>query len=99
MTDAPMFYQMFNILQESGIYYPKINNVDYYLDIVLYYNNDKLENAYQEFTRKYDKTEYEPLYYYIYIILLNDSHTNINMELYENIIIYLLDFYQINYTY
>ena len=82
-----MFYPMFKILQEKKIYYPKINNTDVYLDFIeKNYENHELENKYQDYTKLYDKTEFDWLYYYLYVILFIDFDSNIDRELYEKII-------------
>ena len=85
MTDA-MFYPMFKILQEKKIYYPKINNTDVYLDFIeKNYENHELENKYQDYTKLYDKKEFDWLYYYVYVFI--DFDSNIDRELYEKIIV------------
>jgi hypothetical protein len=87
MTDAAMFYYLYKQLQENNIYHSKINDADYYLDFIeKNMNNDELENAYQDFTKIYDKTNIDWVYYYVYIIIFNDFTNNINKELYEKII-------------
>ena len=73
MTDSAMFYPLFNKLQEKSIYSPKITNADVYLDYITNnLNNNELENAYQDFTKIFDIKSFEWMYYYVYIILLND---------------------------
>ncbi len=88
MTDRAMFYPLFEILQEKQIYCPKINDADIYLNFIeSNQDNDEVENAYQEFTQLYDKNNFDWLYYYIYIILLNDScELIIDEDLYEKIV-------------
>jgi hypothetical protein len=87
MTDDAMFYPMFTILQENKVYCPKINNADVYSDFIeKNYENNELENKYQDYTKLYDKTEFDWLYYYLYIILFIDFDSNIDRELYEKII-------------
>ena len=81
-----MFYVLFKILQENKIYYPKINNADVYLDFIeKNYENNELENKYQDYTKLYDKKEFDWLYYYVYVFI--DFDSNIDRELYEKIIV------------
>jgi hypothetical protein len=87
MTDGAMFYPMITILQENKVYYPKINNADVYLDFIeKNYENNELENKYKDYTKLYDKKEFDWLYYYVYVILFIDFDSNIDRELYEKII-------------
>jgi chitinase len=88
MTDGAMFYPLFKILQEKEVYYPKINNADVYLDFIekQNYENHELHNKYQDYTKLYDKKEFDWLYYYVYVILFIDFDLNIDRELYEKII-------------
>jgi hypothetical protein len=95
MTDGAMFYPLFKILQENEIYYPRINNADIYLDF-MELNFENHENIYQDYTKLYDKQEFDWLYYYVYIILLKDSHEEIiDKDLYEKIIDSMIVIYQI----
>ena len=87
MTDASMFYPMFKILQENEVYYPKINNADIYLDFIeKNYENHELHNKYQDYTKLYDKKEFDWLYYYVFVILFIDFDSTIDRELFEKII-------------
>ena len=98
MTDGGMFYPMFKILQEKKIYYPKINNTDVYLDFIeKNYENHELENKYQDYTKLYDKKEFDWLYYYVYVILFIDFDSNIDRELYEKIVADMIVIYQTEY--
>ena len=57
MTDGAMFYPLFKILQENKVYCPKINNADVYSDFIeKNYENNELENKYQDYTKLYDNT-------------------------------------------
>jgi hypothetical protein len=95
MTDGAMFYPLFKILQEKEVYYPKINNADVYLDFIeKNYENHELENKYQDYTKLYDKKEFDWLYYYVYVILFIDFDTNIDRELYEKIIAVMIVIYK-----
>jgi len=83
MTDASMFFPLFKILQENEVYYPKINNADIYLDFIeKNYENHELDNKYQDYTKLYDKKDFDWLYYYVFVILFIDF----DRELYEKII-------------
>jgi hypothetical protein len=88
ITDvSAMFYPLFNKLQEKSIYFPKIMDADVYLDFITKnLNNDELKNAYQDFTKTFDIKSFEWMYYYVYIILLNDFESIINKELYKKIV-------------
>jgi hypothetical protein len=87
MTDASMFFPLFKILQENEVYYPKINNADVYLDVIeKFCENHELENKYQDYTKLYDKKEFDWLYYYVFVILFIDFDSSIDRELYEKII-------------
>ena len=98
MTDGGMFYPMFKILQEKKIYYPKINNTDVYLDFIeKNYENHELKNKYQDYTKLYDKKEFDWLYYYVFVILFIDFDSNIDRELYEKIIADIIVIYQTEY--
>ncbi len=69
MTDGAMFYPLFKILQEKKVYYPKINNADIYLDFIeKNYENDKLYNKYQDYTKLYDKKEFD-CFFVLFIII------------------------------
>jgi hypothetical protein len=95
MTEGAMFYPLFLSLQENKIYYPKINNTDIYLNsLELNQNNNEFENAYQNYTKLYDKKEFDWMYYYVYIILFVDFDSIIDNELYEKIIINMIVIYQ-----
>ena len=88
MTDGAMFYPLFFYLQENKIYYPKINKADIYLNFIeLNQNNNEFEDIYQNYTKLYDKKEFDRMYYYVYIILFVDFESIIDKELYEKIII------------
>lgn len=94
MTDTPMFYTLFKILKENNIYHPKINNSDIYLNFINEnQQNNELENTYQNYTKLYDKKDYDWLYYYIYTILLIDD-VLIDKILYETIINLIIRTYQ-----
>jgi len=85
MTDAAMFYGLFEILKKNKVYYPK-NNADIYLDIIIIESSRYVfENIYQKYRKIYDKKEFDGLYYYVYVILFVDFETNIDTELYEKI--------------
>jgi len=87
MTDGAMFYPLFKILQKNEIYYPKINNADVYLDFIeKNYENHELDNKYQDYTKLYDKKEFDWLYYYVFVILFIDFDSTIDRELFEKII-------------
>ena len=95
MTDGVMFYPLFFSLQENKIYYPKKNNADIYLNFIeLNQNNNEFENAYQNYTKLYNKKEFDWMYYYVYIILFVDFESIINNELYEKIIFDIIKIYQ-----
>ena len=82
-----MFYSIFKKLKDNSIYFPKISNADIYLEFIEKNQfNDELENAYQDFTKNYDKKNIEWLYYYVYIILLNDIGDTLNSNMYKTII-------------
>ena len=88
----------FFITLEKKIYYPKINNTDVYLDFIeKNYENHELENKYQDYTKLYDKKEFDWLYYYVYVILFIDFDSNIDRELYEKIIADIIVIYQTEY--
>jgi hypothetical protein len=87
MTDGAMFYPLFRILQENKVYYPKINNADVYLDFIekqqQNYENHELDNKYQDYTKLYDKKEFDWLYYYVFVILFIDFDSTIDRVLFE----------------
>ena len=98
MTDSAMFYPLFNKLQEKSIYSPKITDADVYLDFITKnQNNNELENAYQDFTKTFDIKSFDWMYYYVYIILLNDFESIINKELYKKIVADMIVIYKTEY--
>lgn len=98
MTDGAMFYPLFKILQKNEIYYPKINNADVYLDFIeKNYENHELKNKYQDYTKLYDKKEFDWLYYYVFVILFIDFDSNIDRELYEKLIAGMIVIYKTKY--
>jgi hypothetical protein len=95
MTDGAMFYPLFKILQEKEVYYPKINNADIYLDFIeKNYENHELDNKYQDYTKLYDKKEFDWLYYYVFVILFIDFDSTIDRELFEKIIAVMIVIYK-----
>jgi hypothetical protein len=95
MTDSAMFYPLFNKLQEKSIYSPKITDADVYLDFIeKNYENHELDNKYQDYTKLYDKKEFDWLYYYVFVILFIDFDSTIDRELFEKIIAVMIVIYK-----
>jgi thiol-disulfide isomerase/thioredoxin len=94
MTDGAMFYPMFKILQE--FYVPKINNADIYLDFFekIYDEHHEFENIYQDYTKLYNKKEFDWMYYYLYVILFIDFESTVDREMYEKIIADMIVVYE-----
>jgi hypothetical protein len=70
-----------------NFWFNQTNNVHVYLNFIeKNYENNELENQYQDYTKLYDKKEFDWLYYYVFVILFINFDSNIDSDIYEKII-------------
>lgn len=90
MTDAAMFYGLFQIIQENKIYSPRVDADFYLFYLEQNHDNGDLEHQFKQFIQQYaidEKDNIEWAYFYVYIILFTDAgYKQIKRALYEKII-------------